>query len=214
MERSFALSLPASVDPKRIAATSVAIAVHLIVLMMLMLPMQTPTLPAVVEQPLVVVDKIAIVPVIVTRRPVTPIAPPRPAEAARLAPAELQPPVDTRSAPVDVYVPPVDPQTPRIDADATPPARFAQIRADQSPRPPYPPQALQRRLSGEVMLRVLVDVHGVPADVQLEHSSGSRLLDEAALRFVRARWHFIPATQDGIAVEATALVPISFVIDR
>ena len=91
---------------------------------------------------------------------------------------------------------------------------FAQIRADVSPAPPYPAQALRRHVTGEVMLRVRVDAQGRPVSAVVETSSGSKLLDDAALKFVLARWHFIPATQDGGAIEAYALVPINFVIDN
>ena len=80
--------------------------------------------------------------------------------------------------------------------------------------PPYPIQALRRRLSGVVTLRVRVDVQGRPVEAVVENSSGSKLLDDTALKFVLARWHFIPATQGGGPIEAYALIPISFVIER
>ena len=91
---------------------------------------------------------------------------------------------------------------------------FAQIRADLSPAPPYPAQAIARRLTGEVMLRVLVDETGKPVDVAVETSSGVRMLDDAALKFVLKRWHFVPATQDGRPIQAYALVPVSFVLQH
>jgi protein TonB len=62
------------------------------------------------------------------------------------------------------------------------------------------------------MLRVHVDASGRPMEVSIEQSSGSRLLDEAALRHVKARWKFVPAQSNGQAVEAWGLVPIEFVL--
>ena len=70
------------------------------------------------------------------------------------------------------------------------------------------------QLSGVVTLKIRVDTQGRPVEAVVENSSGSKLLDAAALKFVLARWHFIPATQDGAAIEAYALVPISFVIEK
>ena len=96
---------------------------------------------------------------------------------------------------------------------ALPPA-FAQISADVAPPPPYPPQALRMQQSGVVTLKIRVDTQGRPVEAAVENSSGSKLLDAAALKFVLARWHFTPATRDGTAIEAYALVPISFVIEK
>ena len=53
LARSTASTL--KLDPKRIAATSVAIAVHVLVLMVLMLPVQMAAVPLVEETPMVVV---------------------------------------------------------------------------------------------------------------------------------------------------------------
>jgi protein TonB len=53
--------------------------------------------------------------------------------------------------------------------------------------------------SGEVRLDVHVGPDGSVLDVQLRASSGSPLLDRAAIDTVR-RWRFRPATVDGQAV--------------
>ena len=90
---------------------------------------------------------------------------------------------------------------------------FAQLTADVFPAPPYPHQASARRITGTVTLRIRVDASGSPVEVLVENSSGSSILDQAALKFVKARWHFVPATQDGVAVEAWALLPIAYVLD-
>jgi protein TonB len=124
-------------------------------------------------------------------------------------------PVDTTPGPTDIYVEPTRHEETITDF-GDPPAvpTFAQIRADIAPPPPYPAQALRRQLSGVVQLKVLVDAQGHPIEATIDSSSGSKLLDEAALKFVLARWHFVPAMQDGRAVDAYALVPISFVLER
>lgn len=205
-----------ALDSKRIAATSVAIAVHGAVLMLLMLPSQQAAAPMQrFDTPLeVVVPKLERlipppidkpVPLLRDEHPVTQIRVETPT-----------PPVDTTVAAIDPYVGPVveDPITNSFEAFAEAPPAFAQIVADVSPTPPYPAQALHRRLQGVVTLLVVVDAQGQPVQASIASSSGSKLLDEAARKFVMARWHFIPAMQGGVPVQAEALVPIDFVLSR
>lgn len=204
-----------AIDAKRIAATSGVIALHVGVLMMLMVPARIaqtevedePTLQVVVPRiepkrieppPKLVIPKP--VPVQVAKPDPVPIADP-PVEVVDQTPnAMSQELVETPTVP-DSFDPPV--------AGGT---MFAQLSADVAPPPPYPRMALQRRIQGTVMLRIHVDASGRPMEVSVENSSGSVLLDRAAAEFVKARWHFVPATRDGAPVEAWALVPIQFVL--
>jgi protein TonB len=147
--------------------------------------------------------------------PPRPLAPTPPAPSRSPAPVPQTAALDRTPAPIDPYLAPTrdqDELAPPSDPPALP--SFAQISADVAPPPPYPLAALRRHIGGVVMLRLRVDASGRPLAATIETSSGSKLLDEAALKFVLARWHFVPATQDGHAVEAEALVPISFVIAR
>lgn len=75
--------------------------------------------------------------------------------------------------------------------------------------PAYP--ALSRRVGeqGRVLLRVLVDVNGVPASIELSASSGSARLDQSALEAVK-RWKFVPARKGELPVSAWVVVPILF----
>jgi protein TonB len=210
MDRARALPHLPDLDAKRIAATSLAIAVHVAVLMLLMLPAQVAPPRTVVDTPMQVIE---------TARPPDRIAPAPPIqpitrEPRRPDPVPVQTPVPIENltpTPNDPYVESVTVDPPVDSGFSVDPApAFAQIRADRAPAPPYPPQALHRRLSGVVTLRVLVDVTGHPVEATVETSSGASVLDEAALRFVLKRWHFVPATQGGQAIAAYALVPISF----
>ncbi len=74
---------------------------------------------------------------------------------------------------------------------------------------PYPREALLRHEQGTVMLRVLVGVDGQPQQIEIERSSGSRTLDNAAREAVR-RWSFKAGMRGGVAYAAWAMVPISF----
>lgn len=215
MQLAHAPSRSLSLDPKRIAATSAAIVVHVAVLMMLMMPAQIAPSKTVKDTPLVATTIERVIP-----PPPPPPADDTPVRRATtetvLPPPPVQVPVEnTEPRPVDTFVERTT--TEEIDTTvfsepATP--SFAQIRTILAPAPPYPPQALQRRLTGLVMLRILVDESGKPIDVVVETSSGVRMLDDAAVKFVLKRWQFVPATQGGRAVQAYALVPISFELQR
>ncbi len=83
----------------------------------------------------------------------------------------------------------------------------------QSPAPRYPAAALRRGESGTVTVRAEIGVDGVPDEVSVATSSGSRLLDRAAMDAVR-RWRFTPAMRDGEAATGTIVVPITFEASR
>ena len=57
------------------------------------------------------------------------------------------------------------------------------------------------------MLKVLVGPNGVPQDITVEKSSGSRLLDQAAIEAVKT-WVFNPGSKGGKPASGYALVPI------
>jgi protein TonB len=78
-----------------------------------------------------------------------------------------------------------------------------------NPKPEYPPQARDQGLQGLVLLRVRVLPDGKAGEVLVERSSGHAILDQAALRAVKA-WLFVPATRNGIAVASWASVPVRF----
>lgn len=75
--------------------------------------------------------------------------------------------------------------------------------------PSYPPESLANHEQGDVRMRVLVAVDGAPKQVEVDKSSGSKQLDEAAVAAVKT-WKFNPGSRDGQAVEGWVQVPISF----
>lgn len=77
------------------------------------------------------------------------------------------------------------------------------------PAPPYPALARAQKLEGAALLLVLVDDSGRPTKVTLRRSSGSLVLDDAAIRAVWA-WRFEPARAGGQAIAASVEVPIRF----
>jgi len=73
------------------------------------------------------------------------------------------------------------------------------------------PQLRVAALEGRVILAVLVRADGTVAQVKVEFTSGSGLLDTAAVRAAEG-WHFRPATRDGVPTESWAIIPVRFVV--
>lgn len=105
------------------------------------------------------------------------------------------------------------PPPPSLPTPTVPPPSVAASRPEaipgQTPAPRYPAQALRRGESGTVSVRAEIGADGVPTDVSVAGSSGSRHLDRAATDAVR-RWRFRPALSNGQPTSATVVVPISF----
>ena len=113
--------------------------------------------------------------------------------------------------------------TPPSPADQTPivvatsaPVRIQTISSGveyiHAPRPEYPPMAKRMGEEGKVMLRILVNVRGQPEQVEVQRSSGSTRLDEAARQAVLLAV-FKPHMEDGRAVAVYAVVPIGFYLN-
>ena len=155
------------------------------------------------------------------------LAPPASAVASGPTPAPVAaavPPTARAPSPVAAIVPPAATAPPRPTATPAPPPvstpRSAEAAAsvgedvDRQPqllattKPVYPPAALQARVGGIVLLRVLVSVNGGPARVEVARSVQPDL-DSAAVAAVR-QWHFEPAKKRGVAVEAWMTVAVPF----
>lgn len=81
-----------------------------------------------------------------------------------------------------------------------------------NPKPPYPMLARRRGDQGVVLLHVHVRADGSVVAAEIRQSSGSSLLDDAALQTVRESWRFIPARLNSAPVESWVEVPIRFVL--
>lgn len=205
----------AGLDAKRIAANSLALAIHAVAFAVLLVP-STWSPPPARPKP----DRLTVVPIVVPtpeiipttaphdrQPPVTPVTQPvRPVSPVAPVQAEAVPVVEDGSeiAP-DVAPDPVGP------VDFTPAGpQVATLAYDVSPPPRYPRQALRTGATGKVVLRVLVDEQGLPREVSIETSSGHAVLDRAAREQVLSKWRFHPATHQGRPIPAYALVPIGF----
>lgn len=81
------------------------------------------------------------------------------------------------------------------------------------PQPEYPVLSRRRGEEGKVVLRALINLKGRPDSVEIQTSSGSVRLDEAARQAVQ-RAVFKPHLEDGKTVAVYAIVPIKFQLDR
>lgn len=75
--------------------------------------------------------------------------------------------------------------------------------------PVYPKESQRRHEHGTVVLRVLVDAEGRPAQIEVERSSGFERLDNAA-RDAVAKFLFRPYEVNGTKQAAQVLIPIGF----
>jgi len=80
-----------------------------------------------------------------------------------------------------------------------------------TPPPRYPTVARERGLEGVVLLSVLVRPDGRVEEARVASSSGTSVLDDAALAAVRT-WVFAPATRGGRPVESVVEVPVKFAL--
>lgn len=81
-----------------------------------------------------------------------------------------------------------------------------------SPAPAYPLLARKRGYEGKVILDVLVDEKGLPAEIKVVESSGHSILDKAAKGAVTS-WKFQPARRGGTALPMHVNVPILFTLN-
>ncbi|MES2014128.1 MAG: TonB family protein [Pseudomonadota bacterium] len=91
------------------------------------------------------------------------------------------------------------------------PPRFG-VAYLNNPAPDYPPLARRLGEQGRVLLRVLVSTNGEADHVQVESSSGSKKLDQAAMLAVK-QWNFVPAKRSNLPISAYVLVPVNFSLE-
>jgi TonB family protein len=88
-------------------------------------------------------------------------------------------------------------------------AALTQARYRDTPKPIYPENARREGHEGRVVLRVLIDNQGKAKSVELNTSSGSKALDQAAIDAIK-RWRFHPAYAGDTPVDSWVNVPIDF----
>jgi protein TonB len=138
-------------------------------------------------------------------------------EAPPMTPPPMSEVVYMLQAPDQVFIETesITPPAVATSADAptaTPSAVPPMVESVEYVRPPapsYPRESSRRREHGTVVLRVLVDPAGHPAQIQIERSSGYERLDVAAREAVQKAL-FRPHEVNGVAQAAQVLIPIEF----
>jgi protein TonB len=95
-----------------------------------------------------------------------------------------------------------------------PPVQLATSAVSYEVVPPqvYPDASRRLGESGQVMLRVLVDEHGLATEVHVARSSGFNRLDQAAVRAIREA-RFRPYAEAGVARPFWVNTPFAFNLD-
>lgn len=184
-------------------------------------PAPEPTLVPLVEAQPEVVKKATEVKPKVSAKKVVKVMPPvtqveTPTIEATTEPVMTEAPVETQNMQPVVKELVTEAQT-APPAKAAPPAEKIEppkfgVAYLNNPAPDYPGMSRRIGEEGRVMLKVLVNAEGNAESVQLEQSSGSERLDQAAIKAVK-RWRFVPAQLAGQALSAYVLVPIKFSLD-
>lgn len=135
-------------------------------------------------------------------RPI-PIAAPPPTETAISVPMAAQPP-SQHEEPVAAT-----PPAPAVATLAPPRTITSGVEYIQAPDVKYPPIAKRMGEEGKSIIRVLINESGRAESVELQKSSGSSHLDEAAKQAVM-RALFKPYMENGKTIPVFAIVPINF----
>jgi protein TonB len=137
--------------------------------------------------------------------------PPEPPKPKPTPPKVAQPPRPPAPAPAPDAKAQASsaPVAPRASGPQTIDASQAGVLTPASPV--YPIRSRRAGDQGKVMVKVLIDTSGRPAQVLIQTSSGHPELDEAALSGVRAA-RFRPYTRAGVAEPVWVLYPINFAL--
>lgn len=127
----------------------------------------------------------------------------------------IQTPPSERAISVAVSPAPPPPPAPAAapQVDRSIPKLITAVEYVREPAPRYPPQSRRLREQGLVVLKVLIDEHGMASRIEVETSSGHARLDDAAREAV-ARAAFRPYIEDGAPRRALVLIPIEFALNR
>jgi protein TonB len=81
-------------------------------------------------------------------------------------------------------------------------------RMIRNPRPTYTVEAIRKKVSGEVVLKVIIDVRGKVKVIDVIRSIPE--LDQEAIRVVEEEWLFRPAMKNGRPIDSVAELVVTF----
>lgn len=139
-------------------------------------------------------------------------------------PPEIKEKVVPEPLPVPVEKPaqPPLPPEPLTDTSQQPPAapektdkpekkqiEFARPLYKKNIPPPYPAIARKRGYQGTVELSVFITAEGIVEKLEISQSSGHRILDRQALKYVK-KWLFEPGSTNQVPTPMWVKVPVTF----
>jgi len=207
---------PKGLDKKRIGAIAAVVCAHVLVFGAMLLPpgpsapaMQSPSDPVqlVLEHEVKVPPPLPPQPVQIIRE----IKPPDPntAPVRTSTPVISQPALAVTAAPTEEFGTKIE--APISTSAAAPPSPASEaLSLVSAPPPRYPPVELKRGVQGTVHFKVRVGVDGLVKEIAIIKSSGSRILDRAAIAQIKRRWVFEPRLHDGQKIESTGIGQVSF----
>ena len=203
-------------NPTRILATAGAIALHIAVLGLLLVPVTVPSPPASNEETVTFLQWLTPPPVVF--QPPAPAVPVRKAQTPRNVQAQPQTqtrPDTSNQSNVIVATQPETDQTSVISTSTQTETTFEAVASNppglhliSGPKPAYPRQALLARQEGVVKLLVVVNGQGRAQDVSIAKSSGYALLDRAARTQVLKNWIF-----EATGATQSATLEINFALE-
>jgi protein TonB len=152
------------------------------------------------------------------------IEPPKPAPPKQVQKqAQVLPPIEQPvaaptantgvSAEPPIAVAPIVSAPPAPEPELPVTAPFGKAGYLNNPPPEYPAIAARQNWEGTVTLRVHVLANGSVDSVEVQRSSGRKVLDDEAARTVK-KWSFTPSKRGSTAVDGWATVPIEFKLDQ
>ncbi len=100
-----------------------------------------------------------------------------------------------------------------VAASVDPATLAGSLKAVRTVPPEYPQSALQRGISGSVLLSYTVDVNGATKNIQVVQSIPSGVFDHAALGAVK-HWRYAPMVVNGSAVEVPTRALVRFELPK
>lgn len=131
------------------------------------------------------------------------------------APAVFEaPPAPEQPAPPSPVVAEAPPAPPVAVAPPPPPKiPPSEIQYLNYQPPEYPRLSVRANETGTVLVFFYIDPQGLPQQISIKKSSGFPRLDEAGVASVR-KSRFKPYTRDGVALTASAEIPIIFELEN
>lgn len=82
----------------------------------------------------------------------------------------------------------------------------------KNPKPLYPSAARRRGMQGIVLLSIKVNKKGFVESINIEKTSGFRILDQSAVKSV-SEWQFVPAKKENQFVSSVVELPVRFYLN-